>query len=73
MKVGDLVMLKVHPRGGLNRTGVVVDVIQKKCWRTSKLGRAIDWNKVEPEPHGAVLIDDSILNIPFTDLKVIDE
>lgn len=73
MKVGDLVMLKLHPRGGLNRTGVIVEMVQKKCWRTSKLGKAIDWNKVEPELHGAVLIDDDILTIPITDLKVINE
>ena len=58
MKVGDLVMLKVHPRGGLRRTGVIVDVIQKKCWRTSKLGKAVSWGKVDPEPHGVVLIDE---------------
>ena len=73
MKVGDLVMLKVHPRGGLNRTGVIVEMVQKKCWRISELGRAIDWNKVEPEPHGAVLIDDDILTIPIADLKVIND
>ena len=73
MKIGDLVMLKLHPHGGLHRTGIIVDVIQKKCWRTSKLGKAVDWNKVDPEPHGAVLIDNNILNIPFTDLKVLDD
>lgn len=73
MNVGDLVMLKLHPRGRLNRTGVIVEMVQKKCWRTSKLGKAIAWNKVEPELHGAVLIDDDILTIPITDLKVINE
>ena len=73
MKVGDLVMVKRHPRGGLVRTGVLVDVIQKKCWRKDKLGPMVDWRKVDPEPHGVVMFDDSLLTIPGTDLEVINE
>ena len=73
MKVGSLVKLKVHPRGGLNRTAVIVDVVHKKCWRTDKLGHAVSWNKVDPEPHGVILLDNEVLTIPATDLEVINE
>ena len=66
-------MVKRHPKGGLVRTGVLVDVIQKKCWRTDKLGHSVDWNKVDPEPHGIVMLDDSLLTSPGTDLEVINE
>ncbi|MEC7116946.1 MAG: hypothetical protein VXW71_02035 [Actinomycetota bacterium] len=73
MKVGDLVMVKRHPKGGLVRTGVLVDVIQKKCWRTTQLGHSVDWNKIDPEPHGIVMFDDNLLTIPATDIEVINE
>ena len=75
MKVGDLVALEVHWRGRsgiLHPTGVIVDVIQKKCWRASNRGRKVDWSAVDPEPHGKVLVDNDILTIPFTDLRVIE-
>ena len=73
MKVGDLVKVKRHPRGGLHRNGVIVDVVQKKCWRMDKLGKAVDWNKIDPEPHAAVLLENQVLTIPATDLEVISE
>ncbi len=71
MKVGDLVMLKVHPEGGLNRTGIVVDVVQKKCWRTHKRGHRVNFSEVNPEPHGTVLFENKLLTLPATDLKVV--
>ena len=67
MKVGDLVKLKK----GATRMGVMVDVIQKKCWRTHERGSKIDWDSIEPEPHGVVMFGDDFLNIPTVDLEVV--
>ena len=66
MKIGDLVNLK-----GQQQTGVVVDIVQKKCWRTDKLGKTVNWNKIKPEPHAIVMVDNGFLNIPATNLDVI--
>jgi|TARA_B110000196_G_C20826173_1_gene511499 hypothetical protein len=71
MKVGDLV--RVHALGGRARIGVMVDIIQKKVWRTQDLGPKIDWSKVDPEPHGVVQYPHGILNIILEDLEVADE
>ena len=73
MKVGDLVIMKRHPRGGLLRTGVIVDVVQKKCWRTHELGPRVNFDSIDPEPHGSVLIEDQIFTVPVTDLEVVNE
>ena len=71
MKVGDLVKLKVHGKGGA-RVGVTIEIIQKKCWRTHELGKEIDWSKIEPESHAVVLYsDNTTLSIPVVDLDVI--
>ena len=68
MKVGDLVK-----RIGTGRVeaGLVTDMIQKKCWRTSELGKAVNWNLVTPEPHAVVLIGSDYLTIPVTDLELV--
>ena len=72
MKVGDLVRLKkIHETQQTTRSGVVIDIIKKKVWRTTEQGEAIDWNKVDPEDHATVLYDDCHLNIPVVDLEVI--
>ena len=73
MKVGDLVSLKVHSGSKKVRSGVVVDITQKKCWRTSKLGKSIAWDKIDPEPHGTVLFEDKLLTLPAADLEVIND
>ena len=72
MKIGDLVKHKSNPDG---EPGIVVDIIQKKCWRTSERGVSVDWNKVEPEPHAVVLWghNEGTLNIPTSDIEVIDD
>ena len=44
MKVGDLVKLS-SSHGASFRAGLIVDLIEKKCWRTKELGPKIDWNK----------------------------
>ena len=68
MRKGDLV--KAHYSDAI---GLVVDVVQKKCWRTSEKGVSVDWNKVDPEPHAVVLYahNDGTVSIPFTDLEVV--
>tara|TARA_R110002074_G_scaffold360481_1_gene533229 strand:- start:12 stop:236 length:225 start_codon:yes stop_codon:yes gene_type:complete len=72
MKVGDLVKLSaVH--GASFRAGLIVEFIEKKCWRTDVHGKKIDWNKIDPEPHAIVLIDGNKRTIPLTDLEVINE
>ena len=70
MKVNDLVKAK-HSEA----IGIIVDVIQKKVWRSDLLGHKIDWNLVEPEPHGVVLYayNNGTVNIPMIDLEVVNE
>tara|TARA_R110000824_G_scaffold385050_2_gene579218 strand:+ start:76 stop:297 length:222 start_codon:yes stop_codon:yes gene_type:complete len=72
MKVGDLVKL-LSSHGASFRAGLIVDLIEKKCWRTDVLGNKVNWNKVEPEPHAVVLINGTKRTIPVTDLVSIDE
>ena len=71
MKIGDLVKSKAI-QGQPRKAGLVVDLIDKKCWRTDVMGKAVDWNKVEPEPHAVILVGDKYLTIPLTDLELID-
>tara|TARA_A100001011_G_C13694278_1_gene588845 strand:- start:327 stop:551 length:225 start_codon:yes stop_codon:yes gene_type:complete len=70
MKIGDLV--KTVRRYGSMQVGLITDIVEKKCWRTDELGKKVDWNKVEPEPHAVVLIGESYLTIPVADLELID-
>jgi len=53
----------------------VVDIIQKKVWRTRIQGKRVDWNKVHPEPHAVVLWshNNGTINIPCTELVVLNE
>ena len=70
MEIGNLVKAEYS-----EAIGIVVDIIQKKCWRTSERGAGVDWNKVEPEPHAVVLYahNNGTVNIPVVDLEVVDE
>ncbi len=70
MKVGDLVK-RINSKNRFE-AGLVTDIIQKKCWRTDELGKKVDWNKVEPEPHAVVLIGENYVTIPLTDLQPLD-
>ncbi len=70
MRVGDLVK---HKGVEDSRAGLVVELIKKKCWRTHILGRAVDWEKIEPEPHAVVLVNGNSVAIPLTDLELLDE
>ena len=71
MKIGDLVKSKAI-QGQPRKAGLIVDLIDKKCWRTDVMGKAVNWNKVEPEPHAVILVGDKYLTIPLTDLELID-
>ena len=72
MKIGDLVKLKSMHRRQPPRAGLIVDLIEKKCWRTGELGNKVDWNKVDPEPHAVVLINSDKRTIPVADLEPLD-
>jgi hypothetical protein len=71
MKIGDLVKSKTIT-GKPRKAGLIIDLIEKKCWRTHILGKAVDWSKIDPEPHAIVLIEGRKLTIPLTDLELID-
>tara|TARA_E500000331_G_scaffold291111_1_gene287432 strand:- start:752 stop:979 length:228 start_codon:yes stop_codon:yes gene_type:complete len=73
MKVGDLVKLKSMHRRQAPRAGLIVDLIEKKCWRTDVFGNKIDWGKIDPEPHAVVIVNGNRLTIPMTDLEAMDE
>tara|TARA_A100001011_G_scaffold31785_1_gene30742 strand:+ start:779 stop:1000 length:222 start_codon:yes stop_codon:yes gene_type:complete len=70
VKVGDLVKSKTLT-GKPRKAGLIVDLVEKKCWRTYEMGKAVDWNKIDPEPHAVVLVGESYLTIPLTDLELI--
>jgi hypothetical protein len=74
MEVGDLVKLSTSGTGRASfRAGLIVEFVEKKCWRTEKLGIQVDWRKIDPEPHAVVLINGDTRTIPVTDLELIDE
>jgi hypothetical protein len=75
MKVGDLVRSVTKPPARRIRAGIIVEMIQKKCWRTDVSGTKVDWAKIDPEPHAVVLFPDSsgTISIPVVDLEVLDE
>ncbi len=75
MKAGD--MVRSIPDGVLinsHRVGIVVDIIQKKCWRTDAHGPHIDWRKIDPEPHAVVLFshNSGTIEMPVVELEVVD-
>ncbi len=70
MKAGDLVRLKAAQ----SKLGVALKFIEKKCWRTDKLGPRIDWKKIDPEPHAVVFFNQNHqMAIPIVDLEVVNE
>ena len=71
MKIGDLV--KLSAAHGTPQAALVVDLVDKKCWRTDVFGSKVDWNKVKPEPHAIVLISGTKRTIPLTDLELMRE
>ena len=75
MKIGDLVRSTPANSGLIGtRVGIVVGMTEKKCWRTHKLGKRINWDIVDPEPHAVVSYPGPrLIEIPTVDLQVIDE
>ena len=69
MKVGDLVKRTAQP----DETGIVVEIYTHKLWRVHKLGKQVDWSKIDPEPFAKVMIGDTIHGLPQDGLEVIDE
>ena len=67
MKKGDLVRYRGDD---LSKVGLVVDITEKKVWRTHIHGKRVDWGKIDPEPHAVVLWEhnDGALEVPFTEL-----
>tara|TARA_A100001515_G_C4457493_1_gene172436 strand:+ start:118 stop:336 length:219 start_codon:yes stop_codon:yes gene_type:complete len=70
MEIGNLVKAEYS-----EAIGIVIDIVQKKVWRTNEQGKAVNWNRVEPEPHAVVLYahNNGTVNIPVVDLEVVDE
>ena len=68
MKIGDLVKAEYS-----EVVGIVVDMIQRKVWRTDVHGPHVDWRKVDPEPHAVILYshNDGTVDIPITELEVV--
>ena len=77
MKVGDLVTVTcASSKGWSGRpVGLVVQLIQKKVWRTHLQGKNLDWDAVDPEPHAVVLYshNNGTISIPTVELEVISE
>ena len=51
----------------------VTDFIDRKCWRSEKHGKKVDWSKIDPEAHAVVLFDDGVMRIPVVDLEVVNK
>ena len=69
MKVGDLVKRTTRP----SETGLVVEVYMHKLWRSDKLGKKVDFSKIDPEPFAKVMVGDTIYNIPQDQLELVNE
>lgn len=72
MQVGDLVKHKDAPSGS---PGIVVDMVQKKIWRTHTQGVKVDWDTAKAEPHAVVMFghNTETINIPVVELEIINE
>lgn len=69
MKPGDLVKARYS-----DAIGIVVDIIQKKVWRTAELGKKVSWDEIDPEPHAVVLYahNQGTINIATNELEVLN-
>ena len=64
MKAGDLVKWN-------NRICLVTETYESKCWRTDKMGKAINWKDIELEPFARILVDGTVHGIPQLDMSVL--
>jgi len=71
VKVGDLVR---HKKAN-GEPGLVVEMTQKKVWRSHIHGKKVNWDKIDPEPHAVVLWshNDGALQVPIHDLEVVND
>ena len=72
MKIGDLVKLSPARWGTHQTAGIIVEFIEKKCWRTDALGPKVNWDKIEPELHAVIMFRSDRLEIPIVDLEILD-
>ena len=75
MKVGDLVThsRKIRKVPSL-KVGLIVELKQKKCWRTNRFSQRINWDLVEPELHAVVMYPgQDCIAIPAVELEVVSE
>ena len=73
MQVGDMVRsIKDGVLVNSTRVGIVVDIIQKKCWRTDSYGKNVNWDLIKPESHAVVLFpwNDGTITMPTIELEV---
>jgi len=78
MQIGDLVRSIPECAEGTNSIGIVIEIIQKKVWRTNIQGKRVNWNEVDPEPHAVVLGGwsnggNGTISIPVVELEVVHE
>lgn len=76
MKVGDLVKHARSQWGGpvaSSRTGIVIEITQKKVARLNKDERIVSWGNIEPEPHAIVMWNDDAYpkELPTAELDVV--
>lgn len=70
-QLGDLVK---RTNSGKNvQAGIITGFIDKKCWRTDKMGAVVDWKLIEPELHATVLFGNRYVDIPVTNLELFVE
>lgn len=76
MKVGDLVKTKRAkscPASAHFTPMLIIELVDKKCWRTHERGRAVRWDEIEPEPHAVVVVNGRKMTIPVASLEAIGE
>ena len=71
MKVGDMVRSVPVDIRDPDRWGLCVGLIQKKCWRSWRDGKNINWDLINPEPHAIVLFwwNDGLITMPVIELE----
>ena len=57
------------------RTGIVIELVDKKVWDTTARGKKVDWSKVkDTTPHAVVMWSNNLQRtIPICELEVINE
>ena len=67
MQVGDLVSWN-------EKTCVITEVYESKCWRTNQHGPKVHWATLDPEPFARILVGEGdTRGVPQADLEVISE